>query len=296
MRVLIAVKKDILNKVIIENRTNLVSHPYCIVIDVRERNPVSRKYSRRTRVVNLYDNKIGNECVWQGPSPTIRRAIQDISWRQVIRGQVLIIGDVNAHSLMWNPHCRQRINAGPLEELIESYELIVNNDTDFPTCPSSPGISIIDLAITSSDLGPLRVWEIPEEYPSLSDHELILIEWEDIDTQGHENAQATMSGWSIKNSLEDDKLLEAAQSDWKRLNRDRQLLDLFCTKLELDKKVEWFQEKLTELLNTHAKITQITSYSKRWWNKEVSEARSTWARDKRRFGRSEDLREEFKQA
>ncbi len=81
MRVLIAVKKDILNKVIIENRTDLVSHPYCIVIDVRERNPVSRKYSRRTRVVNLYDNKIGNGCVWQGPSPTIRRAIQDISWR-----------------------------------------------------------------------------------------------------------------------------------------------------------------------------------------------------------------------
>ena len=75
MRVLIAVKKDILNKVIIENRTNLVSHPYCIVIDVRERNPVSRKYSRRTRVVNLYDNKIANGCVWQRPSPTIRRAI-----------------------------------------------------------------------------------------------------------------------------------------------------------------------------------------------------------------------------
>ena len=66
IRVLVAVKKDILNK---------------IVIDVRERNPVSRKYSRRTRVVNLYDNKIGNGCVWQGPSPTIRRAIQDISWR-----------------------------------------------------------------------------------------------------------------------------------------------------------------------------------------------------------------------
>ena len=96
-----------------------------------------------------------------------------------------------------------------MEELIESYKLIVNNDTDFLTRPLSSGISI-DLAITSLDLDPLCIWEIPEEYPSLSDHELILIEWEDIGTQGHENAQATMSGWSIKNLLGDNKLFEAA--------------------------------------------------------------------------------------
>ena len=129
---------------------------------------------------------------------------------------------------------------------------------------------------------------------TLSDYELILIEWEDRDIQDPENSQVTMTGWSIKNLLEDDKLCKVAQSDWKRLNENHQLLDLLCTKQELDKKVEWFQEKLTELLNTHAKITQITSYSKRWWNKEVSEARLTWARDKRSFVRSEDLREEFK--
>ena len=73
-------------------------------------------------------------------------------------------------------------------------------------------------------------------------------------------------------------------------------MDLLCTKQELDKEVEWFEEKLTELLNKHAKITQITSFSKRWWNKEVAEARSTWAKDKKRFGRDEDQKEEFKQA
>ena len=81
MRVLTAVRKDILHKVTVENRTDLVSHPYCIVLDIRELNPVSGEYSRKTRVVNLYDNKIGNGCVWQGSSPIIRRAIQEISWR-----------------------------------------------------------------------------------------------------------------------------------------------------------------------------------------------------------------------
>ena len=296
MRVLTAVRKDILSKVIIDNRTDLVSHPYCSVLDIKELHPVSRKVLRRNRVVNLYDNKIGRGQVWEGSRPTVRRAIQDVCWRPIIRGRVLIVGDVNAHSPMWNPHCRQNVNAGPLEELIESYELIVNNDTDFPTRPSSPGISIIDLALSSPGLGPLRVWEIPEEYPSLSDHELILMEWEDIDTPGQRNSQPAMSGWSIRNLLEDEKKLKAAQSDWEKLNVNHQLLDLLCTKQELDKEVEWFQETLTGLLNKHAKITQITSYSKRWWNKEVAKARSTWAKDKKRLGRDEDLKEEFKQA
>ena len=293
---MIAIKKNVLNKVIVENRTNLVSDPYCIVLDIRQLNQVSEVYSRRTRVVNLYDNKIGNGCVWQGFSSIIRRAIQDISWRQVIEGRVLIIGDMNAHSAMWNPHCHQNVNAGPLEELIESYELIVNNNTDFPTRPSSPGISIIDLALTSPDLGPLRVWEIPEEYPSLSDHELILVEWEDMDIQSCRNTQAAMNGWSIKNLLEDDRLFQAAKGEWKKTIKDQKPLDLLCKNEELDQEVEWFEKKLTELLNNHAKITKITSYSKRWWNKEVAKTQSIWAKDKRRLSRNEDLKKEFKQA
>ena len=179
MRVLMAARKDILSRVVVENRTDLISHPYCMVLDIRELDPQSGKRLRRTRVVNLYDNKVGKGqpwlCQpWEGSCPAIRRAIQDICWRSVIRGRVLIVGDMNAHSSIWNPHCRQKQNAGPLEELIETYELLINNDTDFPTRPGSRGISIIDLALTSPDLGLLRGWEIPEEYPSLSDHELIV--------------------------------------------------------------------------------------------------------------------------
>ena len=81
MQVLITVRKDILNKVIIKNRINLSSHPYCLILDIKELNPVLRKYFRRTKVVNLYDNKIGNRYVWQGSSSTIRQAIQDIHER-----------------------------------------------------------------------------------------------------------------------------------------------------------------------------------------------------------------------
>lgn len=107
MRVMIAVRKDILSRVVVENRTGLVSHPYCVVLDIRELDPQSRKCLRRTRVVNLYDNKIGKGQPWEGSCLTVRRAIQDICWRSVIQGRVLTVGDMNAHSPMWNLHCRQ---------------------------------------------------------------------------------------------------------------------------------------------------------------------------------------------
>lgn len=63
---------------------------------------------------------------------------------------------MNAHSPIWNPHCQTRKNAGPLEELIENYELIVNHDPDYATRPAiQGGVSIIDLALSSPELGPL---------------------------------------------------------------------------------------------------------------------------------------------
>ena len=206
----------------------------------------------------------------------------------------MIVGDMNAHSIMWNLHCRQK--QGPLEELIETYDLIVNNDTDFPTRPASRGVSIIDLALTSPDLGLLRVWEIPEEYPSLSDHELILLEREDIKLGGQENQQPAMSGWNIQNLLQDEKLLQAAHEEWKKASHERHHLTSLSIKKDLDKEVEWFESRLTELLDNHAKITRVSAYSKRWWNKEVSEARKSWAKSKRKFGRDKDHKDEFKQA
>ena len=51
-------------------------------------------------------------------------------------------------------------------------------------------------------------------------------------------------------------------------------LGLLYTKPQLDKEVKWFEKNLIELLNCHAKVTKVTFYSKRWWNKEVAEVRS----------------------
>ena len=296
MRVLIAVKKDILHKIVIDNRTDLISHPYYLCLDIKEFDLQSGKNLRKTRIVNLYDNKVGEGQPWKGSCARVRRAMEDIDWRRVIRGRVLIVGDMNAHSPSWNPHCRQRQNAGPMEELIETYDLLVNNNTDFPTRPGSRQFSIIDLALTNPDLGILRVWEIPEEYPSLSDHELILLEWEDLEIRGQEKYQPAIKGWSIQNLLQDKKLWSAAKEDWEKSSRGQKYLTPGCTKEDLDKEVEWFESKIVELLDNHAKITRVCAYSKRWWNEDVAEARSNWAKDKRKYGKVPGYRQELKQA
>lgn len=82
----------------------------------------------------------------------VQKTIEDIGQKSIIRGQVLNIGDINAHSTMYNPHSWQPKNAGPLQELIKGSKLIVNNDIDFLIRLSSQGISIIDLAFIIAKL------------------------------------------------------------------------------------------------------------------------------------------------
>ena len=58
MRVLIVVKKNILDRVIIDNQTDLINYLYCLYLDIQEFNPKFGKSPRKTRIVNLYDNKV----------------------------------------------------------------------------------------------------------------------------------------------------------------------------------------------------------------------------------------------
>lgn len=51
-----------------------------------------------------------------------------------------------------------------------------------------------------------------------------------------------------------------------------------------------------ELLDKHAKITRISVCSKKWWNKEVAEARQYWAKNKRMLAGDDSRKQEFGQA
>ena len=58
---------------------------------------------------------------------------------------------------MWNPLTTQRKDAEPLETIIEEYNLILNNEQGAITRPGKGNKgSIIDLAFTTTELGPLE--------------------------------------------------------------------------------------------------------------------------------------------
>lgn len=58
MQVIIMIRKNILIIIIVENQTDLISHPYYICLDIKEINRQIEKCLRKTRIINLYNNKI----------------------------------------------------------------------------------------------------------------------------------------------------------------------------------------------------------------------------------------------
>lgn len=56
---LIIVKKDLLNISVVKDQTDLISHSYDIVLNIIEKNIHTRGYKRKTKIVNIYDNKLG---------------------------------------------------------------------------------------------------------------------------------------------------------------------------------------------------------------------------------------------
>lgn len=151
-RVALGVKKDSRGRIMVETRSDLIDYPYIQVVDVWELDS-QRKKKRKTRIVNVYDNWVGRDQVWQGYREEKRRAIEDVDWQKIIEGRTVLTGDFNAHSTYWNPECRRRERAEKLEALIDTHCLIVNNDTLIPTRPKqTAGHSIIDLKITTPAL------------------------------------------------------------------------------------------------------------------------------------------------
>ena len=128
IKVVTTVRKDLLDKIVVEHRTDLVNHPYFVLLEIRDLDQQTKRPERKTRVLNVYNNRVGQGCTWSENNSRVRRALEDIEWEPIIRGRFLMAGDVNAHSLVWNSHCHRRQNATSLEDIIEQFGLLVNNE------------------------------------------------------------------------------------------------------------------------------------------------------------------------
>ncbi|ODM18159.1 hypothetical protein SI65_06030 [Aspergillus cristatus] len=249
-------------------------------MDVWELNR-AREKTRRTRIINCYDNWLGIGHCWHGGNERQRRALEDVQWDQVLEGRCLLVGDFNAHSPLWNPLARARVNARPLENLVDEAGLYINNELGVPTRPKrTPGISIIDLALTTVSMGPLEMWTVDQEHPTGSDHELIIMEWTSLERISTIPSQY-VTGWQIQTLQANPQALEEAKGDWQARTESRPCLGNSCSSEDLAGEAIWIQEALTAVLNRHAKQLRVTPLSKRWWGTEIKEARRTYSQARR---------------
>lgn len=70
----------------------------------------------------------------------------------MIQGRVLLLGDVNTHSPVWNLYCQRKQNAKSLKDLIEKFDLLINNKLGRIIKSVSAGVSIIDLVLLIIEL------------------------------------------------------------------------------------------------------------------------------------------------
>ena len=209
-RVVTAVRRDLVDRIVVEARTDLVDHPYCLVVDIREQ-------GRCTRVVNCYDAWLGQHYTYAGASQATRRALEEVNWDRIIEGRCLILGDFNAHSPLWNPWAGTRNTAARLlHRLIETHGILINNDPGVltrlapaaePALPAGdpgssrrsnrPGGSIIDLTLSSQALGPLPIWTVDEERATGLDHQVIITGWDSLEDPLSEGPAIKTTGWRI---------------------------------------------------------------------------------------------------
>lgn len=71
---------------------------------------------------------------------------------------MVILGEFNAHSQNMNVYWEEGRDAAELEQLVDTYNLIVNNELEKATRPTRSKItSIINLRYTTPDIGILDI-------------------------------------------------------------------------------------------------------------------------------------------
>jgi hypothetical protein len=120
------------------------------------------------------------------------RQVQRANWDAIAQSaRMIVMGDVNAHSTVWNGRATGRRNAGFGEKLTEDKVLVEWNTEDAAKLAGT-NHSIIDLTLSSPNLE--LNWSIAEEKDAtVSDHEVLV--WEALGERAVGGARKDTTGW-----------------------------------------------------------------------------------------------------
>lgn len=97
---------------------------------------------------------------------------------------------------------------------------------------------VIELELSTMKLSFLTLWEIPKEYPSLLDHKLIFIYWDNASYNLSEKKVVESHGWDLRSLIRLANDLKLAHINWIEQTKDHIFLDLNSNCKNLDKEVE----------------------------------------------------------
>lgn len=168
---------------------DIINYLYIQALDIWELDKRGGAKKRTTQIINVNDNHLCADQVWEEMGSTRRRgALGNVNWGSLMEGRVILLGDFNTQSPGWNLHCGEKCDGAGLKALIDGYSLFLNNEPGEATKPTQRSTtSIGDLTLNTPEVVSLDTWIIDEEHSMTSDHELIVF-----DTASLENMVSRM--------------------------------------------------------------------------------------------------------
>jgi len=235
-------------------------------------------------IANVYDRHKGSETI---------RPAQAERWGEIARHErVIIAGDMNAHSKLWNPQTTRPRNHSFWEKLIREEELFVWNTEEATRIGAGAEIhSIIDLTLASPNME--LDWSLLRNDATGLDHELIA--W-NVLGQLPPRAETSMetTGWDISSwDPEKEKQEEGRKKAEELRGKAREcylqgvgrtpILTDSSSREEVTEAAGSLREAMTATLDEYVRKKRWCSRSKPWWNadlrvlrKELGKARWKW--------------------
>lgn len=78
IRVMRAVRKDLEDKIIVDQRANLIHQPHFMLFEIHKLDLCPKRLGHKTQVVNVYESQVRRGYTWDEGIPNIRRALENV--------------------------------------------------------------------------------------------------------------------------------------------------------------------------------------------------------------------------
>jgi hypothetical protein len=143
---------------------------------------------------------------------------------------------------------------------------------------------IIDLTLSTHNVGALTSWGIDWDRATTSDLEVIVFAWMPLRATAAAEEATSVPNWNIDELCANEQAMEEAAEHWRALSEGRPLVNSHAaTEEELEAEAFWIQNSLKVVLDTHAPGKVACARSKRRWTAEIKQMRKAFAGTRRAY-------------